>query len=238
MNYRTFGHTGLQISNVVFGGGWVGGLLIHQDDATKLDTLRRAIKAGINWVDTAPSYGKGQSEQALGWLLKEIDETPYLSTKVMLDAAHLDDIPGQVERSAQESLKRLERDSVDLLQLHNPIEPAPKGHAISVDHVLGEDGAADALERMRAQGLTRHIGITALGDAGSCRKVIESGRFDSAQVYYNLLNPSAGRHMPPRWRGHDFGNLIAACNAEGMGIMAIRVLAAWPPAISVTVARW
>ncbi len=226
MKSRTFGRTGLRVSELVFGGGWVGGVLIHQDDATKLNTLRRAIDAGINWVDTAPSYGKGQSEQALGWLLKEVRPRPYLSTKVMLDTSRLDDIPGQVERSLHASLKRLDRDSVDLLLLHNQIEPAPNGNAIGVDHVLRAGGAADALERMRSQGLTGHIGLTALGDAASCRKVIDSGRFDCAQIYYNLLNPSAGRSMPSAWIGHDFGNLIAACNAQRMGIMAIRVFAA------------
>ena len=122
MRYRTFGRTGLQVSEVVFGGGWVGGVLIHQDDATKLRTLRRAMEAGVNWIDTAASYGEGQSEQALGWLLKEIDTAPYLSTKVVLDTAKLDDIAGQVERGIHESLERLKRKSVDLLILHNQIE--------------------------------------------------------------------------------------------------------------------
>jgi L-galactose dehydrogenase/L-glyceraldehyde 3-phosphate reductase len=226
MRYRTFGRTGLQVSEVVFGGGWVGGVLIHQDDATKLGTLRRAMQAGINWIDTAPLYGKGQSEQALGWLLKEIDTTPHLSTKVFLDSARLDDIPGQVERSLHESLRRLGRDSVDLVLLHNPIETTASAGAVTPDHVLRPGGAADALERARTQRLTRHIGITALGDAASCRQVIDSGRFDAAQVYYNLLNPSAARAMPERWAGHDFGGLMAACKAQGTAIMAIRVFAA------------
>jgi L-galactose dehydrogenase/L-glyceraldehyde 3-phosphate reductase len=226
MRYRTFGRTGLQVSELVFGGGWVGGVLIHQDDATKLSTLRRAMEAGINWIDTAPSYGKTQSEQALGWLLKEIDTKPYLSTKVLLDTARLDDIQGQVERSMHGSLQRLGRESVDVLLLHNPIEPAVAGNAVTADDVLRSGGAADALERMREQKLTRHIGFTALGDAASCRRVIDSGRFDAAQVYYNLLNPSAARAMPARWTGHDFSGLIAACKAQGTAVMAIRVFAA------------
>jgi L-galactose dehydrogenase/L-glyceraldehyde 3-phosphate reductase len=226
MRYRTFGRTGLQVSELVFGGGWVGGVLIHQDDATKLSTLRRAMEAGINWIDTAPSYGKTQSEQALGWLLKEIDTKPYLSTKVLLDTARLDDIQGQVERSMHGSLQRLGRESVDVLLLHNPIEPAVAGNAVTADDVLRSGGATDALERMREQKLTRHIGFTALGDAASCRRVIDSGRFDAAQVYYNLLNPSAARAMPARWTGHDFSGLIAACKAQGTAVMAIRVFAA------------
>ncbi|MEX0959318.1 MAG: aldo/keto reductase [Burkholderiales bacterium] len=226
MQYRTFGRTGLQVSEVVFGGGWVGGVLIHQDDDTKLKTLRRAMDAGINWIDTAPSYGKGQSEQALGWLLKEIDSTPRISTKVMLDTAKLDDIVGQVERSLHESLTRLDRGSVDLLQLHNPIEAETKGNAVTPEQVLRKGGVADALERVREQGLADFIGITALGEAASLCKAIDSGRLDSAQVYYNILNPSAGRAMPAKWSGHDFGNLLAGCKAQNMGTMAIRVFAA------------
>jgi L-galactose dehydrogenase/L-glyceraldehyde 3-phosphate reductase len=227
MRYRTFGRTGLEVSELVFGGGWVGGLLIHQDDDTKLRALRRAMAAGINWIDTAPSYGQTRSEQALGWLLKEIDGAPHLSTKVRLDTARLQDIPGQVERSIHESLQRLGRQSVDVLLLHNAIEPAVSSDAVTPEHVLGANGAADALDRMRAQGLARHVGFTALGDAASCRRVVDSGRFDAAQVYYNLLNPSAARtSMPARWSGQDFGGLIAACKAQGTAVMAIRVFAA------------
>jgi L-galactose dehydrogenase/L-glyceraldehyde 3-phosphate reductase len=226
MRYRSFGRTGLEVSELVFGGGWVGGVLIHQDDQTKLGTLRRAMAAGINWIDTAPSYGKTQSEQALGWLLEEIDDDPHLSTKVLLDTSRLDDIAGQVERSIHESLQRLKRQSVDVLLLHNPIEPAATDRSLTADHVLRARGAADALTRMREQGLTRHIGFTALGDAASCRQIVDSGRFDAAQVYYNVLNPSAARAMPGRWTGQDFGGLIAACKAQGTAVMAIRVFAA------------
>jgi D-threo-aldose 1-dehydrogenase len=226
MRYRTFGRTGLQVSELVFGGGWVGGVLIHQDDATKLKTLQRAMDAGINWIDTAPAYGKTQSEQALGWLLKEIEATPFLSTKVLLDTTRLDDIPGQVERSLHESLQRLNRNSVDLLLLHNPIEPTAAAGTITPKQALHSNGAADALERAQAKGLTRHIGFTALGNPASCRQLVDSGRFDAAQVYYNLLNPSAARSMPKGWTGHDFANLIAACKVQETAVMAIRVFAA------------
>jgi L-galactose dehydrogenase/L-glyceraldehyde 3-phosphate reductase len=95
-----------------------------------------------------------------------------------------------------------------------------------VDHVLRDGGVADGLDRMRAQGLTRFTGITALGDAACCRRVIESGRFDSAQVYYNLINPSAGRAVAAGWSGQDFGGLIAACRGNDVAVMDIRVLAA------------
>jgi len=81
MKHRTFGRTGISVSEVVFGGGAVGGILVHKDDATKREAIRRALAGGINWIATAAQYGNGKSEEALGWLLPEAGATPYLSTK-------------------------------------------------------------------------------------------------------------------------------------------------------------
>lgn len=226
MKLRRFGRTGIDISELVFGGGYVGGILIHADDDTRREAVRRALDGGINWIDTAPSYGQGQSETALGWLLGELDEPPHLSTKVGLDLARLDDIPGQIERSLEQSLIRLGRDSVDLFQLHNPLGPDDDEATLNVEDVLGEGGVAETFEQLRHQGLFSFMGITALGDAAACRRVIESGRFDTAQVYYNMLNPSAGESMPAKWSGHPFDGIIDICRRHDMGIMAIRILAA------------
>jgi D-threo-aldose 1-dehydrogenase len=226
MRYRRFGRTGLEVSELVLGGGWVGGLLIHADDDIRRRAIRLALERGVNWIDTAPSYGNGASEEALGWLLGELDERPRLSTKVRLDPTHLNDIPRQIEESVAASLRRLRCDSVTLLQLHNPIAREPAGGAIGVAHVLGRGGVAEAFERLKVRGITQFTGITALGDAAACRQVLASGRFDSAQVYYNLLNPSAARIMPPAWTGHDFAELIASCRAQDLAVMNIRVLAA------------
>jgi L-glyceraldehyde 3-phosphate reductase len=217
MKTRRFGRSGLQVSQVVFGAGYVGGIIVLADDDTRRRVLRRALDAGINWIDTAPLYGEGRSEEALGWLLAEVKDKPYLSTKVRLDK--LDDIPGEIERSVHASLKRLKRDSVDLLQLHNQLD------ASNIDHVLKKGGVADGLERMREQGLTRFVGLTALGEAPAIVRAIDSGRFDSAQVYYNLLNPSAARAMPAGWSGHDFSGVCAACKRHDVAMMNIRVFA-------------
>jgi D-threo-aldose 1-dehydrogenase len=209
----------------VYGAGAVGGLLIRADDDVKRAALRRAIAGGVNWIDTAPSYGNGASESALGWLLGELDEKPHVSTKVRIDPA-VGDVRGQVERSLHESLTRLRRERVDLLQLHNPIMPETGRRALGVDAVLGPSGVAEALERAIEQQLTSYIGFTATGDAESCRRVIESGCFHSAQVYYNVLNPSAGRRVPSGWSGYDFHDLISTCAQQGVAVLSIRVLAA------------
>ncbi len=226
MKHRTFGRTGIQVSEVVFGGGAVGGILVHKDDATKREAIRRALAGGINWIDTAAQYGDGKSEQALGWLLPEAGATPYLSTKFNLDVGNLRDMPLQIEERLMASLTRLKRSSVDLLQLHNRIGSKPGGRVMTVEQVLGKDGVADGLERLREKGLIRHMGITALGEAASVCEVIRSGRFDSAQVYYNLLNPSAGRSMPRAWTGQNLSGIIAACRAHNVAVMAIRIFAA------------
>jgi len=225
MRYRPFGRTGLEVSELVFGGGFVGGILLHADDATKLAALRCALDGGMNWIDTAASYGAGKSEEALGWLLKEIDAKPYVSTKVGLDLTR-GDLPGQIEASLKQSLKRLGRDSVDLFQLHNRIVPQTSAAAIGVPDVLGANGVAATFERLRDQGLFGFMGITALGDPVALREVIASGRFDSAQVYYNLLNPSAGQDVPSAWSEPDGAGLLAACRKHGVATMNIRVLAA------------
>jgi len=226
MKYRTFGRTGIKVSALAFGGGNVGGIIIHKDDATKREAIRRALAGGVNWIDTAAQYGDGKSEQALGWLLPGVKEKPYLSTKFNLDVDNLDDIPAQIEARLKQSLERLKRTSVDLLQLHNRIGPKAGGRVMSVERILGRGGVADGLDRLRERGLIKHMGITAIGEAPSICEVIRSGRFDSAQVYYNLLNPSAARAMPAAWTGHDFNGVLAACRETNVAVMAIRIFGA------------
>ena len=226
MNYRDFGTTGIKVSELVFGGGAVGGLLINADDETRLKAIRRAMEAGINWIDTAPSYGQGKSETALGWLLKEIDQTPYISTKVSIDTDNLFDIAGQVERSLHESLERLGLPRVTLLQLHNPIGAQTKGRMLGIADVLKPHGVLDAMEQLKAANLCEHIGITALGDAPSIIKVIKSNRLASAQVYFNLLNPSAAMSVPPSWPHYNFTGIVDTCIEHGVAPMNIRVFSA------------
>lgn len=226
MRHRTFGRSGIRISEVVFGAGAVGGILVHKDDSTKREAIRRAMAGGINWVDTAAQYGNGKSEESLGWLLPELGYKPYLSTKFQLDVENLKDIPAQIEERFKGNLARLKRPSVDVLQLHNRIGSRPGGRVMTVEQILGKNGVADGMERLREKGLIRYLGITAIGEAPSVCEVIRSGRFDSAQVYYNLLNPSAARKMPGAWTGHDFSGVIEACRANGVAVLAIRIFAA------------
>ena len=226
MKYREFGNTGIRVSELIFGGGAVGGLLINQDDNTKLAAVKRAMEAGINWIDTAPSYGQGRSEEALGWILKEIEEEPYVSTKVSINTDDMSDISGQIQRSIESSLERLSRESVTLLQLHNWIGRVTKGYMVSSEDIMRKGGVLEGLQRVKEQGLVQHFGITALGKTDHIIDVIEDGRIASAQVYYNLLNPSAGRSVPPVWEVYDFSGILDVCHRYGVAAMAIRVFSA------------
>ena len=229
MKYRKFGDTGLEISELIFGGGAVGGLLIDRDDETKRQAVTMSMDAGVNWIDTAASYGNGGSERALGWLMKELPahRRPYISTKLAFDR-EAGDFAGQAQRAIAESLGRLQMDSVELYQVHNRIASSADRvpGALTPDDLLRVDGVADALDRLVSQDLTRHIGITATGEAGALHEVVASKRFASAQIYYNLLNPSAGQTVPANFSAYDHENLIGAAADNGVAVIVIRVLAA------------
>jgi L-galactose dehydrogenase/L-glyceraldehyde 3-phosphate reductase len=226
MQTRPLGRTGIDVSEIIFGCGNVGGLLIRADAETMRAAVRRALDLGINWFDTASQYGNGQSEQNLGRLLKEVGGSAHVSTKVRLTPEDLADIPAAIERNTQQCLGRLQRESVDLLQFHNQIAPESGERAIAVDSMLGPGGVADALDAMREKGFTRFIGFTALGETECCRQVIASGRFDTAQVYYNVINPTAAQSYSGITTGQDFAGLIESCRVNGVGIIVIRSLAA------------
>lgn len=226
MIHRTLGRTGLRVSAVSFGAGPVSGLMTGTDSGAQLATVRRAIDAGINWFDTAAGYGDGKSEANLGRVLAELGaaDRVHVATKVRIPPEAFGDIAGYVRRSVEASLLRLRLTRVTLLQLHNGItrnrgdEPA----SITPGDVL--TGVVQGFRQLREEGLVAHAGLTGTGHADALREVIASGAFDTLQVPFNALNPSAG--APGSADGEaDYGSVIADCGEKGMGVFAIRVFA-------------
>ncbi|MBI1893167.1 MAG: aldo/keto reductase [Candidatus Rokubacteria bacterium] len=203
MEYRILGKTGLRVSALGFGCGNVGGLMVRGAPAERERAVARAIELGINYFDTAPLYGDGLSEQHLGQALKALKASVYVGTKFRLDAGDMRDVPGAIARSAEASLRRLGMERVDLLQLHNPIGGQRREGSPGVPDVLQE--VVPALQRLQQQGKTRFFGITALGETPALHRVIDAGVIDTAQVCYNLLNPSAGAEVPAGFPAQDFG---------------------------------
>ncbi len=226
MNYRTLGRTGLSVSEIGFGCGNVGGLMIRGEHADQVKAVARAMELGINYFDTASQYGAGQSETNLGRVLNELDAQVYVGTKYRLETEDGADIKGGVIRSVDASLARMVREQVDLIQLHNRVSPQRDlaGGILSVEDVLGE--VVEATEMLRAQGKVRFWGLTGVGVTESLHRIVDSGAMYSVQTVYNLLNASAGADVAPGFDMPDYKRLIDRANAAGMGGVVIRVLAA------------
>ena len=223
MERRTLGRTGLQVSVLGYGAGAVGGLMTRGEPADQERAVARALEYGITYFDTAPQYGDGASERNLGRVLKTLKPEIVLGTKVRIKPEERSRIGEAVADSLEASLQRLGRDSVDLFQLHNIIAEDGEPLHLSADVVLNE--VVPAFERMRQQGKTRFIGITALGDTASLQRVVAARVFDTAQVAYNMLNPSAGAPLQPGYPAHDYASMLSDMQAAGMGTINIRVLA-------------
>jgi aryl-alcohol dehydrogenase-like predicted oxidoreductase len=224
MESRSLGKTGLTVSTLGFGCGNVGGLIIRGTPAERERAVARAMELGVNYFDTAPSYGDGESERNLGQVLKALRARVHVGTKFRLDPHDLHDIPGAVARSLDLSLKRLGLERVDLLQLHNRIEPARGAGALSLGDVLSE--VVPAVQKLRQQGKVGFCGITALGETRALHQAIDAGTIDTAQVCYNLLNPSAGAVVPSGFPAQDFGGLLNRTRERRVGVIVIRALAA------------
>ncbi len=224
MQLRVFGRTGLQLSVLGFGCGAVGGLMVRGDPADQERTIARAIATGVNYFDTAVQYGNGESEKNLGRILRKLKPAnAIVGTKVRLQPSEFGRITEAATTSLEGSLARLGLDHVDIFHLHNPITETGGGATLSVRQVL--DGVVPAFERLRRQGKARFLGITAVGDTTALHEVIDARVFDSAQVVYNMLNPSAAEALPANYPAQDYGRMFDHTRDAGVGVIGIRVLA-------------
>jgi aryl-alcohol dehydrogenase-like predicted oxidoreductase len=230
MRKNLLGRTGFLVSEIAFGAGVTGGILIKGEETGAVRALNRALAVGVNWIDTAALYGNGESEATIGRHINSLAPQPYVSTKVRIERDEMNDIPGAIERSLTESLKRLNLERVALFQLHNQLGQAVGDRPVlSAEQVLGPNGVADTFDKLNEQGLFYASGMTAAGETAAILDVIESARFDCAQVYYNALNPSAGwARAHANWRAQDFSGILAACFRQNMGVLNIRIFAGGP----------
>jgi L-galactose dehydrogenase/L-glyceraldehyde 3-phosphate reductase len=220
-----FGRTGMPLSILGFGCGAVGGLMVRGDPGDQERTIAQALEAGINYFDTAVQYGDGASERNLGRVLAKLRPADaVVGTKVRLPPEDFGRIPAAITASLEASLQRLGLEAIDIFHLHNAITTKGGGDTLSVAQVLQE--VVPAFQSLRSAGKIRFLGITAVGDTAALHKVIDSGAIDSAQVSYNMLNPSAAEPLPARYPAQDYGRLFDHTRATGVGVVGIRVLAA------------
>jgi aryl-alcohol dehydrogenase-like predicted oxidoreductase len=177
---RPFGKTGVQVPEIGFGAWAIGGdgpgVVGYgpTDDGESIAALRRAVDLGMTFVDTASVYGQGRSEELIA--RAGVRERVFLATKCGFDWSsgrnRSNWSPGFLQKSIEESLRRLRTDRVDLLQLHNP--------------GAGDLDALAVLEEARRAGKTRLVGVSIL-TVEAALAAAERG-VDAVQLVYNYLD--------------------------------------------------
>lgn len=216
MEYTVLGKTGKEVSRIGFGGAPAGlknylGSYDPQSDQDRsglMAAVDKALELGINYYDTAPGYGNGQSEELLGAALEGVKQASgrplFVATK-----AHLHQLP-ELRRTLETSLKRLRCDRVQLLQIH--------GTSYSQDEVkriLADDGMIKEMGKLKEEGLVSHLGFTSEDNNDAVYSLIRSGLFDMMQLCYNFI------FQHPYEPSRPFGSLLEAKHA-GLGIAVMR----------------
>lgn len=189
---RTLGTTGLSVTSVCLGCAPLGDMpstfaySVPEDRA--LETLRAAFTGPLNFIDTAASYGDGESERRIGIVLKELGGVPegvVLATKADRDLQTGEFTGDQMRRSVERSLRLMGLDRLQLVYLHDP------EHA-SFDDLNAPGGAVEALVRLKEEGLIEHLGV-APGPTDLTIRYVETGAYEVAITHnrYTLVNRSA-----------------------------------------------
>jgi aryl-alcohol dehydrogenase-like predicted oxidoreductase len=199
MQYKNLGGTDLNISSISFGAWAIGGTWGPVDDAQSMAALHKALDLGVNFFDTADVYGDGRSERLLAQLRRERDEAFYVATKAgrRLPKQTVEGYSPQNLRDwVGRSLKNLEVDTLDLLQLHCP-----------PSELYERDEPFAALEAMKSEGLIRHSGISVEKVSEATRGIGHPG-VQSVQIIFNAfrLKPSLA--------------FFAAAQARNVGVLA------------------
>ena len=228
MNYRRFGRTGWQVSDIGYGmwgmGAWTG-----SDDAESLAALQRSIDLGCNFFDTAWVYGNGHSEKLLGEVLrKNSGKKFYVATKVppknrewpARASATVDESypPAHIEEYVGKSLQNLGLDSIDLIQLHT-----------WQDKWLSDTRLIAALEKLKSSGKVRAVGISLnRWEPFNGVKAVRAGVVDSVQVVYNIFDQNPEDELFPACREKDVAVIARVPFDEGSLTGTLTRDSKWP----------
>lgn len=207
MHRRTLGATGLVVSEISLGCNRIGGAPRQSEDAW-IAFIHRALDLGINFFDTAANYARGRSEELLGRALAGRSDA-YICSKVgrprQADGRTVADMSAaHVTAEVEDGLRRLGRDSVDVMMLHSPHLDDPR-----------KDDGAEALRRLKEQGKVRHWGISLPDGEAVGFWAIEAGA-EVLQVEHNLLLPAPERELFPLARERGVGIVSRIPLAKGV----------------------
>src|SRR5919205_1146451 len=220
MRYRNLGDTDIRVSEVGFGvwtvsTGWWG----EVDDERSVRLLRRAFERGINYFDTADTYGSGKGETLLADAFGGMRDEVVISTKIGYDFYNHTARRGQQERpqdwsenfirfALEQSLKRLDTDYIDFLQLHNA-----KMDAIENDRLF------ELLEEFKEEGKIRAYGVALGPKIGWLEEGVKAMRersIDGVQMIYNLLEQDPGRDLIEAARETGTSLVVRVPHSSGM----------------------
>ncbi|HTN84756.1 MAG TPA: aldo/keto reductase [Sorangium sp.] len=207
MEYRSLGRTGLRVSSVSFGAWAIGGTWGDVDDKESLAALHRAADRGVNFFDTADVYGDGRSEQLLARLRRERREEIVIATKAgrRLDPHNAASYKEQnLTAFVERSLKNLETEALDLLQLHCP-----------PTDVYYRPEVFDALDRLVKAGKIRFYGVS-VERVEEALKAIEYPGVQSVQIIYNVLRQRPAELFFPEAKRRQIGILARLPLSSGL----------------------
>jgi aryl-alcohol dehydrogenase-like predicted oxidoreductase len=220
------GATGMEISRVGYGAWAIGGAgwwhaWGDQDDEQSIEAIRRAVELGVNWVDTAPIYGLGHSEEVVGRALQGLDDRPYVFTKASLyekDGAVAHSLKrDSIRREVEASLSRLQLDAIDVYQVHwpDPDEDVEEGWATFAE--------------LKSEGLVRHIGVSNF-DVAQLRRAQAIAPVETLQPPYSLLERAIEDEILPFAQQEGIGVVCYSPMASGLlsGAMTAERIAALP----------
>ena len=198
---RRLGRTEYEISVVGVGTWAIGGGWGHQDDAESIAAIHHALDLGVNWIDTAASYGWGHAEEVVGRALRGLAAPPLVFTKCThhkgpgYTVLH-DQSRDSIRRECEASLRRLGVDTIDLYQIHSPFP----------DEDIEESWAA--LAELKDEGKVRHIGVSNFNVA-QLERVEAIAPVETIQPSYSLVD-----------RRIEDNGILAWCAAHDVGVIA------------------
>jgi len=207
MKYRQLGRTGMNVSEISFGAWAIGASWGKVDDKDSLAALHKAVDWGVNFFDTADVYGMGRSEKLIARLLKERKETIYVATKAgrKLDPHVPEKYTAQnIRRFVDDSLKNLELQTLDLLQLHCP--PTAVYYTPELFY---------ALDEMVKSGKLRNYGVS-VEKVEEALKAIEYPGVKTVQIIFNMFRQRPAELFFREARARRIGILARVPLASGL----------------------
>ncbi|MCL6631459.1 MAG: aldo/keto reductase [Alicyclobacillus herbarius] len=207
MRYRTLGNTELQVSEVSFGTWAIGGAWGTVAESDALNGLARAIDAGVNFFDTADVYGDGRAERLLAKATKGREHEIYIATK-FCRAGDIHDPATYSEASVraycEASLRRLERDTIDLYQVHCPPH-----------EVIRQGAVFEVLDKLQQEGKIRYYGVSVeTVDEGLTALTFPGVR--ALQVIFNIFRQKPALELLPKAMQQGVGILVRLPLASGL----------------------